>query len=677
VDSEVWVTYDDEHLYLAFVARDDDPAGIRYSLTDRDEIFRDDYFGIILDTYGNAAWAYEFFVNPLGIQGDLRWTPNGEDGNFDLVWHSRGRITGTGYQVEVAIPFSSLRFPDRPLQRWRATFWRDHPRDSRRRYSWAVMDRDNPCWPCNFGTLTGIRDVSPGSNLDLLPSVLGQQSSELRDFDDPESGLDHDRVDGQFSLNARYALSNSMSAEGTLNPDFSQVESDAAQVDVNTTFALVFPEQRPFFLDGRDLFETWIPAVYTRSINNPAGAVKLIGRMNTSSVAYLGGYDETSPVVLPFEERSRFVAGEGSFSNILRFKQTFLEDSHIGVMGTDRRREGGGSGSTAGLDGVLRRGNYRFEWQMVASYTEEPDDTLATSGFNNVTFDDGAHTVGFDGESYPGHAVYASLERGARHWNFDFDYWEYSPTFRADNGIVTANDSREATFWTGYEFQTDTRLLDLVFPNVQVRRKWNFRDQVKRESLIPELIFRLKSQTELGFTWTTGAERFREVDFEGIQSASGWVDTRFSRILQGGFWIDAGDRIARNEDPAPVPGDGFDAEIWSTIRPTSRLVISPSYLFSEVDDPQGGKFFSGYILRTRTNYQFTRRFFLRLVVQYNAFNDAVDVEPLLTYKVNPFTVFYLGSTNRYRELANPRTRAEDYTQTSRQLFAKLQYLFQR
>ncbi|UCG52703.1 MAG: carbohydrate binding family 9 domain-containing protein [Candidatus Latescibacterota bacterium] len=176
-ETEVLVTWDDKHLYLGFVARDRRPSQIRASMRARDEIFQDDCVGVIIDTYANAAWAYELYANPFGIQGDRRWTPSGEDLGFDVVFDSEGRITQDGFQVEMAIPFKSLRFPNRDVQEWRVTFVRVHPRDTQRLYSWASISRDEPCYPCQFGTLSGIEGVQAGGSFELLPAAVGSLSA--------------------------------------------------------------------------------------------------------------------------------------------------------------------------------------------------------------------------------------------------------------------------------------------------------------------------------------------------------------------------------------------------------------------------------------------------------------------------------------------------------------------
>jgi hypothetical protein len=671
VETQALVTYDRNNLYLGFVAADD-PHAVRSSLRDRDDIFSDDFIGIILDTYGDAAWAYEIFVNPLGIGGDLRWTPNGEDTSFDLVFASRGKVTDTGYQVEVAIPFASLRFPERDEQTWRATFWRTHPRSSRAQYSWAAIDRDEPCFPCQFGTLTGIRGVQRGTNLEILPSVTGSQFGALRDAGVPSSGLDNRQPDADVGLNLRYTFTSSLVGDAAVNPDFSQVEADAAQIDVNSTFALFYPERRPFFQEGSDLFETFIDAVYTRSINDPVGAAKLTGRLNRTSIGYIGARDEHTPIILPYEEQSDFLAGGRSDAHVLRIKQTILTDSYVGTLLTDRRFDGGGSGTVVGGDATLRfLKNYRFEAQMLGSRTQEQRAPQFDPQLSQATFDRGRHTASLDGEKYWGHALYASLERDARRWNVNLDYYETSPTFRADNGFVTQSDNRRAIGWTGVTFQPDNKWLDEVQPQIEMARVWNFDGVRKDEWLVPQMFVRFKKQTGFYTNYLWSNELFRGTQFDGIRRwyVEAWSD--YTDWLKPGLSYTRGRTIARNI-ATPVLGHSRQWSVWATAKPFDRFVIRPSYDWARLRHPQTGEaVFDGYILRSRFAYQFTRELFLRLVVQYNDFNRGLDVDPLITYRLNPFTVFYAGSTHDFREVG----AGDEFTQTERQLFLKLQYLF--
>ncbi|OQX91449.1 MAG: hypothetical protein B6D58_08065 [candidate division Zixibacteria bacterium 4484_95] len=671
VETEVWVTYDNINLYVAFLCYDD-PGTIRASLRSRDEIWSDDYMGFIFDTYGDATMAYEVFVNPLGIQGDGLQSLHGEDINFDLVYESKGKITDIGYQVELAIPFSSLRFPDRTEQVWRATFWRTHPRDSRRTYSWAYTDNDDPCWMCQFGTIKGIKNVKPGGSFEILPSLMGFQSACLQDNSDPNSGLDDSNFDGEGSLGIKYAIKSSLVAEATYNPDFSQVESDAAQIDVNTTFALFYPEKRPFFQEGSDLFDLWYNVFYTRSINDPLLATRLTGKSGKTDFAYLVAYDEHSPTIIPFEEESEVVEGGESVSNIFRVRHTFQQNSYVGAIATDRRMKGGGAGTVLSIDGSYRfLKYYRFELQALANHAEEPNDTSLTEDINDILFDNDKHTAAYDGEQYWGHALYTSLERSSRYWDFDIDYWETSPTFRAENGFITNNSTRRINGWTGCKFYPQSSIIDQLGPVIWLGKIWNFNGESKDEWVGGKIWANLKYQTNTEIEFNTSRERFKGADFKDISRLFILVNTKFSDLLSLGFWYQFGRYIARGEDP-PFLGEGYRGEAWTSIKPLSRLIIQPGLQYAKLENPDNGEVaFDGYILRTRINFQFNRELFLRLIIQYDDFDKEYDFEPLLTYRINPFTLFYIGSRHGYEdfdEKSNP-------TLTDRQFFMKFQYLF--
>jgi hypothetical protein len=673
VESEVLVTYNDDFLYLGFIAHDD-PSSIRASLRDRDEMWNDDYFGILLDTYGDASWAIFLFANPLGVQGDSRWSANsGEDFRFDIIFHSEAKITEDGYQVEMAVPFKSLRFPDREVQEWRATFWRTWPRDSRAQHSWASISRDDPCWVCQWGTLAGIQGVKPGGALELMPAVIGSQAGQIEDAEDPNSGFSSDDPTGELSLFARYPFSSGITTELGLNPDFSQVESDVAQIDVNTTFALFFPERRPFFQEGSDLFRSYFQVLYTRQINDPLVTGKLIGRTGRTTAAYLGGLDENSPILLPFQERSYVGMGGRSLSNIGRFQQTFWRDSYVGAILTDRRWEdNGGSGTTGGIDGRLRfLENYSIEYQALASHTREPDDTTFTEGVGDVTFGKEGYTGAYDGESYWGHAWYVSVERNARTWFFDFDLWNSSPTFRADLGFENRNDFHRFTMIQGLQFFPESRLIHRLQPLIFAQRIWNWDWLIKDDVLAANLQITWLGETFTLFEYALARERFREVEFDGQHNWSIIIESGFNEIFRPGLMVRHGDRIARFTDP-PAPGVGTDVEAWFEVKPLTQWVIQPSLQYSELHDRDSGEeYFSGYILRARTVFQFTREFFVRLVVQYDDFNKSLSFEPLITYRLNPFSMFYIGSTHGYVDYSQP----SGFTQTERQFFAKFQYLF--
>ncbi len=689
VQTEVLVTYDDEHFYMAFIA-EDDPATVVAGLRDRDEIWQDDYVGILLDTYGDQAWAYEFFVNPLGVQGDLRMTPgSGEDMGFDLIWSSRGRLTETGFQVEVAIPFASLRFPDTAggEQVWRATFWRDRKSDFRERSSWAAINRDDPCWLCQFGTLRGIKGVEPGGGLSMLPSVVAHQSSGLADGDDPGSPWTAGDSRADFGLGLTYSFGPNFALEATVNPDFSQVESDTAQIDVNTPFALFFPERRPFFQRGSNLFGSWINAIYTRSINDPYVAAKVTARRGPWSLLHMVAQDEHSPFIVPLEESSRLRLGGESLSNVLRLRRSFDSGAFIGGILTDRRhgtrfdKHGllipaeGGHGTVGGLDWRLRMGsNWSWEFQALASHTQEMIDEGLSEGLEEILFDGDQYNAAFDGESYWGHAVYSSFERNGRIWAFDMDLRQTSPAFRAENGFIASNNRRDVNAWTGWNYRLDRPLIDNVFPQFVAGRAWNFEGRTKDEWFIAQVNMNLVKQTFLQLHQMWSRENYAGAQFDGIRRSQLEFHTAPTGWLQFGATLSRSHTIRRSAEP--FLGHQNRVVAWSNWKPHGRVVVRPTHTWVRMTHPDDDSVvFDGYVHRTKVKLQLTRRLYLRTVFQYDDFERRFDVEPLLSYKVNPFTVLYLGSTHAFTDFEGDYD-PEGWTQRERQLFLKIQYLFQ-
>lgn len=729
VESKALIAYDEKNLYVSLIAYDD-PSTIRASLSDRDNIFKDDYFGIMLDTYGDQSWGYELFVNPYGIQGDLRMNSNGEEEmSFDIVWESMGKITDSGYQVEIAIPFASLRFPDKEVQNWRVNFWRDHQREVRRRYSWAAMNRDDPCFLCKWGYLEGIKGIKPGNNLELLPNIISSQSGSRADTNDPSSRFENENPKAELSFNGRYGLSSTSSLELALNPDFSQVESDAAQINVNNTFGLFFPETRPFFQEGGQLLGTYINAIYTRSINDPQVAVKFTGQVGKTELYYIFALDENSTILVPFKQQALYSQADKSVVNIFRARQSLSNDSYFGVLFTDRRLDDfgendmhkGGSNSVFGFDGAFRVwNNYRFQIQSLFSYTEEildarPYDTTISDGDTTIDqtslinldnqefFDRGRKTVALDGEKFWGTANFIGIERNARTWNFDFAYTSGSPTFRAENGFYTQNNYHTVDFWTGLFFRPNYKWLVQWEPSIRVLRSWNYHDKIKPfkynessfdEGLWLSIYLQTNGQTDITLTYLASQERFFGQNITGISLGTLNVNSIFSEILSGGFRYNFGKAIWRDRSN---PDLGFQKgfSIWANIKPSERLLIQPEYNFYKMDrldsymaDPahagEEKEIVNATVFRTRVNVQFNRELNLRLIVQY--INEKtqdysyrnISIEPLLTYKVNPFTKFYIGMNSGY-DYVNPN---EDnslinsrYSLNNRQFFAKFQYLF--
>jgi hypothetical protein len=671
VETEVLLTYDEDHLYLAFIARDPNPQEIRSALQPRDRLWNDDWVGVLLDPFGDSSVGYYFLSNPIGVQADLQMTPRSEDSSIDFVYSSAGRITEEGFIVEMAIPFRSLRVSARELQSWGIMLVRSLPRSSRHYLTWPAWSRNNPCQLCEMARLEGIESVRTGGNLEILPAVVASQAGRLRERTDPRS-FESGRVQSQASLGLKYALPG-WTAEATLNPDFSQVESDAAVIDVNTTFALFYPERRPFFQEGMDLYQTPLNVFYSRSINAPQAAAKLTGRSGRTSLGYIGARDEHTPFIIPFGELSHSVLAGSSFTNVLRAQHN-LAGSHIGALLTDRRLDGGGSGTSASVDGQYRFGEvYSLSGHLVLSHTREPDDRELTSGIPHQTFGRGEpqYTAAFDGESFSGHAGFLRAARDARTWSWNVLYLVATPTYRSDAGFQSQNDFRRATGWTGVTFYPNRPYLERISASLFGGSYWNFAGVRTQDIFAPGVSAALPRQTSVSLNTSFNQEVLRGVHLTGIRDYALSVNSNYSAALRAGLSLGAGRRVARTLS-VPEVGEGRNASLSATVQPSQRLVIQPSLSYQELNRLNGEEIFSGYIARSRFSYQFNRELNLRLVLQYNDFQNRLDVEPLLMYQLNPFSIFYVGSTH-----ASHRFDDFGLVGTERQYFAKFQYLFRR
>ncbi len=669
-ETDVLLTYDESNLYVAFIARDPDPSTIRAALQPRDQLWSDDWVGVLLDPYGDASVGYAFLSNPVGVQADLQLTTTSEDGSIDFVFTTAGRITDDGYVVEMAIPFRSLPVPERAEHDWRIMLARTWPRSNKHYITWPAWSRNNSCQLCELASLSGIEAIRTGGNLEVLPSLVVSQGGALADTSDPDS-FETGSLLTQPSLGLRYTFQQGWTTEATLNPDFSQVESDTDQIDVNTTFALFYPERRPFFQEGMDLYRTPLDVFYSRSINAPQAATKLTGRTGRTSIGYIGARDRHTPFVVPFAEETAILQAGMSFTNVLRLQHN-LGGSHVGALLTDRRLDGGGSGTTASVDGHFRFGEmYSLDGHMVLNHTREPNDPELSLGLPDITFGDEGYTAAFDGESFTGHSGFLRFARDARTWSWNVLYLEVSPTYRADTGFQSQNDFRRATGWTGVTFYPNRQYLERISGSLFGGSYWNFGGVRTQDVFAPGVSVTLPRQTAVGISTTFRREVFRGERLAGIREHSLMVMSDFSSAFRGEINLGAGNRVARTL-AVPEVGEGWNAELSATIQPTQRMTIEPSINYQELSLFSGEDVFSGYVIRTRFGFQYNRELNVRMVFQYNDFENRLDLEPLLVYQLNPFTMFYLGSSH-----GSSQFDERAFVETDRQYFAKFQYLFQR
>jgi hypothetical protein len=682
VETEVMMFYDDNNLYLGYICYDNDVTKVHKTFCERDKMFSDDFCGFFLDTYNEGRQAYELFVNPYGIQGDLMWTtPGNEDDTFDMIWYSASKVYKDKWTVEISIPFKSIRFPDNDIQNWQMQFLRIRPRENRSQYSLMPLSRDDPTLFSHALKLNGVKNIKGGKNIEILPYAISTQSGAITDNSNSNSEFKNEKIKGDFGFNLKYGITSNITADLAYNPDFSQVESDAGVITANNTYAFSYNEKRPFFLEGANIFNSPIFVVYTRAINNPLYAFKLTGKIGKTEFGYLTAYDKKTPFIIPFAENSDFLLTDRkSMSNIFRVKQTLKDDSYLGFILTDREvnKEGeqflniDGYNRTYGFDGKIRfLNNYSLEFQIMKYITKEINYTQYD---NTNTFDHGRYTSALDGEYYTGSQNYAILRRDARFWSFNVSYRDISPTARRDNGYLSNNDFKELASWQGYMFYPQSKLIMRIQPQIYGYVRHDFQGGLREIFARPEIWMRFAQQVDIdiGFA-AVNNERFGGIYHEGVRR--GYVNFNVNALKEftlGGFF-ELGKYIIRSENPSV--GYGMTISLWSTFKPLSSIVMQNNLDYFELSQSyKGEKLYAGYIFRNTTGYNLTRDISIRMVSEFNSFSGGFYLNPLASYKPNPFTIFYFGFTHTFENLETPNGYPK-YVLTDRQFFLKMQYLF--
>ena len=425
--TKVRIGYTDDALYVSFKAMDPDPSSVRANLRDRDAMFNDDWVGVFMDTFNDNRRGYELVVNPLGVQGDLirdeTNTNNQEDASWDGLWTSAGQLTAEGYDVEIRIPFSTLRFPTGGQdQRWGISFFRSWPRDKRHQLTSHKVPRDSNCFQCEWLEYTGMAGVKQGRNLEVVPTLtMGTTQSR------PAVGTKWGGIDTSIEpgVDVSWAPSPSMTLNATLNPDFSQVETDQLQLDFNSSFALFYQEKRPFFLEGADYFSTQFDVLYTRQIADPDFGLRVTGRTPNSAYGALVARDATTLLLVPGVQGSRFLdLDQKANVAVGRYRYDVNEQLSIGTIGTFRHGDEYGN-DVVGADARWRKDAHTVTAQFLHSQSEYP--AWVKDGYKAELGDDATPT---------GNAWRAGYSFSNRNWNFDINHVDIDPGFRADLGFI-------------------------------------------------------------------------------------------------------------------------------------------------------------------------------------------------------------------------------------------------
>ncbi len=626
-----YIGYDRHNLYIAVRCFDSDPKAVRACLTERDKVEGDDEVTIYLDTFNDKKRAFAFLVNPCGVQSDgvynetqrrHRGGGGGSSGfsridkNWDTFFHSDATIDDEGYSVELSIPFKSLRFPDSDTQVWGLQIQRNIRRKNEDIY-WYPRSRNVNGFLIQTGQLQINGNLEKGKNLEIMPVVTGLKTN---------SG----RFDPEVGLNLKYGITSNLTTDLTVNPDFSQIEADMPQIEVNQRYALYYPEKRPFFLEGKDYFDTPIELVYTRTISTPMWGGKLTGKAGKTTLGFLSAYDRApSDIDLPGAPEQLSPRG---FVNVFRLKQDIYAESYLGAIFTDKETGQnwnsitGNFNRVAGLDGHLKLGRFnRFAFQMVGSSSKVEEQK--TNIVPAAQFD---------------------LSHTSRRWSLSASYTHLPPDFDASVGYVQRKDIRQVRTRVGYNILPMNNIIVDIRPSIEYRRAYDFDGILTDEEVqIGGFISGWKNSYFFG-NYSYELERYEGIDFkrQGIRTSLGSEPLKW---LGGRIGLSVGDAIYYDENPFLGYKISYNASL--NFRPMTNLSLFYSFRNDTFWRERGGDLeYRINILSQRINYQISRQVSLRLITDYNDYDGDLYNSLLFSYKLNPGTVFYLGmDDNRLRD----------------------------
>jgi hypothetical protein len=423
VRTECRIAYDATNLYLGCHAFDPKPGAIRAVRADRDDILEHDRVGITIDPFNDHRRGWQFAINPLGVQYDAVYDAGADvpDHAWNAIWTSAGRIAADGYVVEASIPFKSLRFPTSATPRdWGFLAWRHWPRDANVALHSVRIDPAIRCLLCQAGALTGLAAPSPSRNIELGPTLTSIRTDRRRSRD---TRITRGQFKPEVGLDARWSITPDVTVNATANPDFSQVEADAAQIDANNLFALSYPERRPFFLDGADLFASPQTVVFTRTIADPSAGARFTAKHGGTALALLGARDAVTNLLFAGHERSpQLQLDQPSTAFVARVRRDVLGSSTLGLFGTYRSSDGYANRVLA-VDALLRpHATTSVSAQAAVSATRYPDST--------------ASRMGQPAGDFTGSLVGARARFQTRDANAQLSLWKYTGRLRADLGFI-------------------------------------------------------------------------------------------------------------------------------------------------------------------------------------------------------------------------------------------------
>ncbi|MFO7890107.1 MAG: DUF5916 domain-containing protein [bacterium] len=646
-DTRVWYAYDRENIYFAFRCYDSEPDKIKSSVSARDKIRSDDWICLNIDTFNDQQSLYAFYVNPQGIQEDSRAIGANEDISMDFVWYSRGRIDEQGYTVEVRIPLKSIRYTkDEPVTMG-IIFERRISRTSEQ----ATYPPLDPDQGANFNTqmqpiiYNGLKKYSL---VEILPAVTW---GNIRSWE--EEGWKTTRRTEDVSLTAKYGITPSLIFDATVNPDFSQIEADAGQVDFNQRFALFYPEKRPFFLEGRENFnfggskqgDPLYSMVHTRTIGDPRLGIKFTGKIGEkNTIASIYALDKL-PDNHPW--------GNDVNVAILRYKRSLRRDGYLGGFFTTRESDPYYN-RVGGIDSNIRL---------------TPSSSLGFHTFLSWSRDENTR------KTKKGNASGLSYDYQTRNWEVSLHGVNLSPEFRNECGYITR---------TGI-FSMQSSLIHHLYPQRGMIKRFDPRFSSTfahdKQSDLWEwdqslsFVFLLPRSTLIFLGYTLASEIYLKQQFGRSR-----IKFRFwSQIVKQFYFnlrYDYGEKIRYSINP--FQGRGNDGSVSMIYQPSDQFQSTFSVQYSDLyRNRSGERIFDYTIVRSKNIYQLNRYLFFRVIAEYNDFYEELLTDILVSFTYIPGTVIHAGYGSIYNRMQwknGDQVHTERFYEKQRGLFFKASYL---
>ena len=647
-----FMAYDREHLYFAFRCFDPHPELIKAAVSRRDDIANDDFVCINLDTFNDQQSLYAFYVNPYGIQGDSRFASGKEDFSIDLVWESAGRIDAEGYTVEMKIPLKSIRYTSGDVVRMAVFFERTINRRQEHGSYPALDPKAGYAFLPQMAPME-YEGLARASVLELLPAfTYARRATRV-------NGLMTQEPDKhEWSLTGKAGLTSSLTLDATLNPDFSQVEADAGQVDANLRYNLYYAEKRPFFLEGIEHFNVGattnsplLTLLHTRTIVDPKFGVKLTGKVGPQdTVALLHAKDTALP-----PEAGLPALPDPSVTG-LRYKHSITDDGYLGLFFTDREQSPRRN-QAGGADGQIR-------------FT--PADMVSFHAFGSSTHPDGVT------DTKTGKALGVELLHDTSAWAVNSGAHTVSTDFESDAGYLTRTGFSLASLNVSPRYYPSSGWFRRLGPIAGITVLRDFASGMTEQDRMLGISAVLKRNGTLSLVYDDSTEIFLGQRFR----TDGWSLSAKSQLSKG-FSLTLKHRVGQAiwYTATPAQAHGTQTTVQAVIQPTGTLNLTLSWLHADLyRQDTGAKLLSYPISRARFTWQPNEHFFLRAIGEYNSYRRQLLTDYLAAYTYVPGTVVYLGYGSLSKKTAwdvpsGMYRDSDHFLEMQRGLFFKASYLW--